>query len=659
MVQVQPPAGWQPPTEADYGAADITENAGQQSATVATRRERDPNDSQATLSGDFGDIGSVLTGDAVADTLAKPANRRAIVSPPIQPTGQQAVLPNEKWTSPQVVRRRKAFAWVAGILSLCIVALTLIGFLFAKMFGNASDEVTNDRTQIASSSDREADSDDPGNEPKLDKDSPKNKPSPESSVPPVEPAEKKPNTAETDATTQTNEDEPVDDELDVATKKAEGNTNREPFEIEDNAGKKTAEMNLKPNDQDSIIGDLGEIGQMIFDPGISLDEFRDITADTAEKTYGIGRIFIAKPDPVAINTPARMDEVFAGVIYDKATLIKFVRFFNQLTSVPIQLDHQAVADGRIDPLLEINVNQADVPARELLLAALEPAGLTIDEQVDPPVIIVTPANADKIFRKEYPINGKLFSSDELRNAYFQLIQKSIDPPSWNVNGGGGVVEINSNKLVVDQIAGNQTKIDRFVKLLEAATTLKQSPDDREALETIASLYSRVKSTGKQPSTFEVIQSQPMSEILNQVQRNDAITVLVDWVSIMPEGWSPQTNIPWPSDGLDIDSVLADITSSMKLGFQPLDEHTYEITTREKIKNSTRLELYPCGKLLKKNLTGKQIIRILENGIAASLPKPPVFTYVFFEPEYECVIAILPYKLHIRAERILKRLAEGP
>ena len=175
------------------------------------------------------------------------------------------------------------------------------------------------------------------------------------------------------------------------------------------------------------------------------------------------------------------------------------------------------------------------------------------------------------------------------------------------------------------------------------------------MQTLESVQARSEACRKTTSTFSQIQDTPIDQVLNQVLRQDGVTILVDWISLIPRGWDPLTEIPWPAQQQPIESTLKDIASSMNLAIRPLDDQTFELTTRDARTNATMLQVYPCGKLLEKNLSSKQILKILEDGIAPSLPKN-AFTTVYFVPQYNCIVALLPHALHVRAERILNSLA---
>ena len=189
-----------------------------------------------------------------------------------------------------------------------------------------------------------------------------------------------------------------------------------------------------------------------------------------------------------------------------------------------------------------------------------------------------------------------------------------------------------------------------------AAQIKANPNDQELISKLQSVYGRTQTIRDKESDFHSLQLQPIADLLKELHQQFGLTVIVNWDEAASENWNPNVRIPWLSKEQTFERTLRDLTTSMGLAYRLLNAETIEITSQPQYWTATRLEIYPCGRQLKKRFSGEQIIKFLKEGIAADLPRNTM-TQVIFSADYECIIAVLPDPLHIRVEKILEQLAD--
>ncbi len=674
MLQVEAPEGWEPESRPEPAARSTGQkNAGRR------RKARAPaaaGDLQTTLSNDFGEVDSLLDDQSPQHSQAAVASRfahepatpmaapsiKADSSPPVQPVADQPVLPNDQWTSAETRRRRKAFAWLTGILAGGFVVLVIGGYVLTQMLGTAQsgDETEqvakSNPTENSAAGDQSSDTTNQASADDLTDDGTVPVPIADKDTSlPDDVSDGDPNPTQPSADAAQPTVPPVDTETDNPPPTTEGSGD-EPFAVDEETNQPLAAVqNNAAND--SIIDDLGSVGEILFDPGVDMDQLRDATTDAHPSPVGIGKVFVPRPDPLEIEASRQLTEVFPEIRIDQMSLIQFARLVNRLTSIPVQLDAGAVMNGQIDPRQMVGVHSTDATADAILRAALEPIDLTYRVSPDDRVIIIAAQDDAGLIQSEYEVDPQLGFQGERTALLMEMIQLTIEPGSWNVNGGEAIIEHAADKLLVNQTPNNHRDLGRFLNLLNAAAALKQNPGDETARQQLASRVSRTRLIGEVSSAFELLQRQPVADVLNQIERNDGITVLVDWSALGPLGWHPGTEIPWPSKGQDVLTTLNDIAASMGLVVRSLAENTLEITTRDQWHNSAYLEIYPCNDLLDKQFTHQQIIKFLEDRIASSLPSH-TFTAVYFELQTSSVVSVLPEPLQARAEAVLDQLRKS-
>jgi hypothetical protein len=200
-------------------------------------------------------------------------------------------------------------------------------------------------------------------------------------------------------------------------------------------------------------------------------------------------------------------------------------------------------------------------------------------------------------------------------------------------------------------------VQNLIGKLQLAAEFNANQNDEALAEKMASAYAIQSDVLGSVANLHIMQREPISSVLQQLMAEDGLMLIANWTEMASQKWNPNVQIPWESAGRTNQKTLQDLTNSMNLAYRMLKGNVIEITSKEQLKNATRIEVFPCHKQLANNFPPQQIIKYLKEGIASSLPDSE-YTRVDYVPQYKCIVALLPDPLLIQTEKILNQLADS-
>jgi RNA polymerase sigma factor (sigma-70 family) len=136
--------------------------------------------------------------------------------------------------------------------------------------------------------------------------------------------------------------------------------------------------------------------------------------------------------------------------YGDAKLGDVVEHMRKKLGINVVLDRDALSKEGVTIDSPVSVQLADVPLETALRYLLK--SINLDYVLQDGIMTIT-TRARSFTRKVYPI-GKLVGDDDAKNgaALIQVITKTVDPDSWNQEGGDGAIDYfpGTKSLVVRQ-----------------------------------------------------------------------------------------------------------------------------------------------------------------------------------------------------------------
>jgi hypothetical protein len=426
-----------------------------------------------------------------------------------------------------------------------------------------------------------------------------------------------------------------------------GNEKEIPFDLnpaEKNSDEKT--------DNRSLLDKIGGVDGIFIEDAPVVSQQNPEAADPFEG-IGIGALYIPKPLPMEGDPAEQMSVHLTGIKFDSIRAIDFIRFVSDLSGTPVTFDIENIRADGIDLTQTIVVLNEDLTVGQILTENLKP--LNLQYSVVPAGILITTVDSESFAYKTHALPIAISASDsESTTRFMENLQSAVVPESWSVNGGEGLLEMADGQLRIYQKKLTHHKIERFIYKLDIAKKLADSPNDPALIEQAKSKYKHVHEKLASKTTYTAADPRPIEEVFAAIANDMKLTIVLDWQSLFPLGWNPNTEIAWSNAGKTFGESLNEIVSSMNIGYRWIDQTTLEITSRDKIRSSLEIEVYSIKPLIAEDQTDQKVMAIVEKTISAIIPRDSAAAIVY-EPKCHAIVGLLPQSIHTRLQELLTLL----
>ena len=363
---------------------------------------------------------------------------------------------------------------------------------------------------------------------------------------------------------------------------------------------------------------------------------------------GIGEVYVRPPDASPIDVAQNLKAVVLEYEFQQQPLIDVLRTLSQVSAIPISVDVDLVVARGISLAKPVDGHFQNANYAAILNELLLPHGLafrTVDN-----LVWVTIADDQTPVAHQFDLSVFRSSDPQLPSQFADFVARTFEPSSWEPQGGKGTFAVMGTQVTVSNLPRVVTQIETLYQKLVAAQVLRDDPDNETALRTLASRYQRARSAREAGISLQLLDQQPIESVLSRVARDFGPQVLIDWQTIVPEGWTPATEIPWKTNGESLADYLDQLANSMQLYVRSVDAQLLQLTSLAVANQRPELEVYSCTKLLQKyspEMLRDRLDRLFENEIQP--------TTVFLEPGCQCLVAYVPQPLQIRLEAALQSL----
>ena len=249
-----------------------------------------------------------------------------------------------------------------------------------------------------------------------------------------------------------------------------------------------------------------------------------------------------------------------------------------------------------------------------------------------------------------------------------LVQRLVEPNSWQPSGGKGTAEIVDGRLVVNQNAPVHRQVLSLCEKLRVARgkaplsspDQKSSPDSKSppgsksssaeeyfALET---RFARAKERLDAPVTANFNRPTPLADVLAYLRQGTGTQLLVDGPSLAAIGLSRQTKVTLVADKRPLAEALHAMLDPLKLVAPIIDGRTLQITSRGALKDRLELELYPAADLLGKSEPAAALLERVKSQLApATWDDAGGPGVVEFDVPSGCLLVLQTQDVQIRLE----------
>jgi hypothetical protein len=630
MVQVVAPPGWQPENAASSAAAAQVKASSPTGSSIKLPREAAP-PSSGSMPASSAPAASPAADElsaAVADAAAAFEDFSHLPVGSVSPTPPQLQLPplSADWASPtEALWRKVAMYAVAGGTAAVVLSLALTYFLS----GDDSPPVTE---QVAAADvDPAATEPDPGKtvdvpaakttEPAT-QEAPQPKPeiATESLLPPVEkspaveavlptdtqplPTEKTtpaakntaqpPNAAETPATVTT----PDGTETSPA---SESTAPAPPLD----AAKLLADASLEtllpadaPSPDAALTVPVKEMTQEELAAAAAADPPASERAGSSLEAAGpVAAVRRIPNESTAPLQPAEemLRLQLPQVTFHNIPLALLLGELSDLSTLPMTFDLNALSAANISPDVLVSVSASDKTLAEILTKTLADEKLTYftDKRH---VIVTTPSAAAAPRTVKFSVEDLASGEDQLRELA-ALIVKMVAPESWQFADGPGKIELENNRLSLEQSGSVVFESVVFCERLRTArglATRSRLPADQLLL-TSAHAQAKAHLARKVACTFHA--PTRLVDVVRYLEELSGAKILIDWRSLSSANFNPQDMITCALPEQPLSNALDALLSPLGLTYRVVNKDTLEVFTQQDLPTKMTREFYSLQSLM--------------------------------------------------------------
>ena len=656
MILVEAPEGWQPPEDAPASEQSLA----------------------ADSSGEFDDIDQILKQKEESRKQQRPVRKKAVQpqKPTQRPQSVPAteavpVLPNESWTASTTQKRQRNILIGAGLIGILVIG----GAIFAAInVGGRKDTPTqvaeNPEDENLPSENKEQTTDD-GSETKTEADV---------ETPTLE--TKDPEIAEPDSPEQPDNESPVENASADPTEinpenglEQTENTTSNPQEDEtngddENQNSPADETDDKPDepsspfdssldeflslpltDVDDVETNFDDLSELLERGGSSLFEINQFALlSSKQRRIGLPKYFIKFPKTIDPRNLQRLNDPVKGIQYNNHSFLQVLAEVTEMTGVPITYDTENLIFEEVDFGFNLqDFRVTDTTFAGLLNSALSTSGSQLVLEYDGNSAALITVEQRNILQTEtitLPDLQKISPEN-----FASLIQQMISPGTWKKDPTESLLEIDGASLRVVHRTSVVEKVRRFVQKWNVGLKVKNDELPASELDSRWVISEGARSAN---TSIDLASDMPILELTAALKRDNDTNLLVDFESLLPLGWNPNTEIPFGFTEPNVEQLISEIAHSMDVAYRAIDAKTFELLSKERLQELTEVEFYSCSKILAGQLNQQQLFELVRQSLQ-SANRLDGSTRAYFEAEIECFIVVGSQDVQKLIHSVLQRL----
>lgn len=325
---------------------------------------------------------------------------------------------------------------------------------------------------------------------------------------------------------------------------------------------------------------------------------------------------VPRPEPRVVDVAARLQDKIAEVEFTDVPLTKFVRFLMNFSTIPISLDPDALALVGVTPRSPINLEAADATVDQLLNAALGPSRLSYVTMGQQLLVTRAPLPGGGLRTVSHNVADLVASDPRQLTQLAELIAEMVEPESWDVRGGAGVIREEFPALVIQQ---QETILLRAIVFCERLRAARGLPPQSKFDPRLFSLEPRHAAAARQlaqPVTLNIPQPTALTRILDRLGDLSGLDILIDWQALGSLGWTPDTETTLVVNDRPIGDVLTELLQPMELAYRALDARGVQITSPAAAEARWDIEFYPAP-AVQPGETSEAMLARLRNELAGA------------------------------------------
>lgn len=317
------------------------------------------------------------------------------------------------------------------------------------------------------------------------------------------------------------------------------------------------------------------------------------------------------------NVLARLNDTISDIEL-KTNLTDLLLLLSQMSTVPMTVDAESLAQAGVDPAAKVSLKLANATIAEILDEALRPYELKY-VVVGKQVIVVDARQAgDKLETVRLKVRDLAAGGKQDASELARLVETFVAPTAWQAAGGAGSIEAADGELVVKQTPKVAHQVADFLDKLRLARQLpvarRQGPPA-----SLATRWSMARDKLAGSITVNFAEPTPLAQIVAQLQKASGIKIVFDGLGLAEAGVSPQDEASLSTDQEPLADVLDRLLEPLKLAYWIVNADLLAITSQREVAEELEVEIYPVESLLKGEATDDFIASISKEVAAETWP----------------------------------------
>ncbi len=356
--------------------------------------------------------------------------------------------------------------------------------------------------------------------------------------------------------------------------------------------------------------------------------------------------------PRNIDIDDRLGDSLRGVAYENAPLHQVLADLSQLSTIPIWLDADELADMGLSAETPVTVNLKDTTIEAALKETLSPHGLgwrTVNGQ-----LLVGRAASTQTRQAHYDVADLSGDTPAGREQFAALVREMVDPESWKKGTGSASIGWSDGALVVEQTESSHARLLAFCERLRLARRQPLKTHDDGGRYQLEPRSAQAKEILSQRVTLHYGRPESLARILNYLRTTTHVNLLVDGPALAGEQMSVETEGSLSADNQPLSQALAALLEPMELTYRAIDAHTLLITTTRTAARHAEIEFYPVGELLTAGASGDDLAARLQRELAEKAPSdsPQTAALFRFDRPSRTLIVRAPQSIQSRVQALL-------
>ncbi|MFI4876588.1 MAG: hypothetical protein ACIALR_14660 [Blastopirellula sp. JB062] len=305
---------------------------------------------------------------------------------------------------------------------------------------------------------------------------------------------------------------------------------------------------------------------------------------------------VEKPAPRNIEMNARLNDPFVNARFREIPLLDHLRNLTRWSTIPISVDPLALQSADLYGDKKINVNQSSTTTERLLRGAVEPLRMSLEIGANQIQVVPLKQAGDKPPTIRFQVED-LAANDKALGDLAYLVTHLVVPESWQ--GAGGTNQLRTGPKELRLSADSKTIFQALVLVEKLRIARGLSPRSRYAPElfSLTPRSEQAQAMLDKKVQLSFVEPTELLEIVEQLENSTGAVILINWDSLLKEGWNPDTRATMLAIDVPLREALGSLLKPLDMDYLAVNDRTLQIAMSGDVAQQKTVEFYPIQSLV--------------------------------------------------------------